>query len=158
MLFRRVFAGFLLVLPVISGQTVRSFDRVVLLEEKGETSAGVHLGDLNGDGQLDIVLAKGRHWPLHDRVLLNDGKGGFTASNLGVTPDRTYSAALADLDLDGDLDIVVSNDAPDRKHAVDEVPADAVAETPDAPEEKTVIAVEPAAAIAVEAGPAPQGE
>jgi hypothetical protein len=115
MWFRRLFAAFLLVLPLVSGQTLRSFDRVVLLEEKGETSAGVHLGDLNGDGQLDIVLAKGRHWPLHDRVLLNDGKGGFTASNLGVTPDRTYSAALADLDLDGDLDIVVSNDAPDRK-------------------------------------------
>jgi len=51
-----------------------------------------------------------------------------------------------------------SHDAPDRKHAVDEVPADAVAETPDAPEEKTVIAVEPAAAVAVEAGPTPQGE
>jgi translation initiation factor IF-3 len=56
-----------------------------------------------------------------------------------------------------------SHDAPDRKHAVDEVPADAVAETPDAPEEKTVIAVEPAPAqpapaVAVETGPAPQGE
>jgi translation initiation factor IF-3 len=51
-----------------------------------------------------------------------------------------------------------SHDAPDRKHAVDEVPADAVAEPADAPEEKTVIAVEPAAAVAVEAGPAPQGE
>jgi translation initiation factor IF-3 len=56
-----------------------------------------------------------------------------------------------------------SHDAPDRKHAVDEVPADAVAEPPDAPEEKTVIAVEPAPAepapaVAVETGPAPQGE
>ena len=29
-----------------------------------------------------------------------------------------------------------SHDAPDRKHAVDEVPADAVAETPDAPERR----------------------
>jgi hypothetical protein len=93
----------------------RSFDRVLLLEEKGETSAGVNIGDLNGDGRLDIVLGKGRHWPLFNRVLLNDGKGGFTASNLGTAPDRTYSAALADLDRDGDLDIVVSNDAPDRK-------------------------------------------
>ncbi len=85
------------------------------MEDKGETSAGVSLGDLNGDGLLDIVLAKGRHWPLHNRVLLNDGKGGFTASNLAETPDRTYSAALADLDGDGDLDIIVSNDQPDRK-------------------------------------------
>ena len=103
-----------LAVPQIKSQT-RSFSRVVLLEEKGETSASVSLGDLNGDGLTDIVLAKGRHWPLHDRVLINDGKGGFTASNLSDEPDRTYSAALADIDLDGDLDIVVSNDSPDPK-------------------------------------------
>jgi hypothetical protein len=99
--------------PVVWAQI--NYDRVRLLEEKGETSAGVSIGDLNGDGRLDLVLAKGRHWPLHDRVLLNDGKGGYDASNLGSMPDRTYSAALADVDLDGDLDIVSSNDAPDRK-------------------------------------------
>jgi len=101
--------------PPASKDVFRSFDRVLLLEEKGETSAGVNVGDLNGDGLLDIVLGKGRHWPLYNRVLLNDGKGAFTARNLGTAPDRTYSAALADLDRDGDLDIVVSNDAPDRK-------------------------------------------
>jgi hypothetical protein len=93
----------------------RSFQRVLLLEDKGATSASVSVGDLNGDGLLDIVLAKGRHWPLDSRVLLNDGKGGFSASNLGTAPARTYSAALADVDGDGHLDVVVSNDAPDRK-------------------------------------------
>ncbi len=93
----------------------RSFQRVQLLEDKGETSASVSVGDLNGDGLLDIVLAKGRHWPLHSRVLMNDGRGGFSASNLGKAPARTYSAALADVDGDGHLDVVVSNDAPDRK-------------------------------------------
>ena len=101
--------------PPSASKVFRSFDRVLLLEEKGETSAGVNVGDLNGDGLLDIVLGKGPHWPLFNRVLLNDGKGGFIASNLGTAPDRTYSAALADVDGDGHLDIVVSNDAPDRK-------------------------------------------
>ncbi len=94
---------------------LRSFDRIHLLEENGETSAGVSVGDLNGDGRPDIVLGKGRHWPLFNRVLLNDGNGGFTASNLGSAPERTYSAALADVNGDGHLDIVVSNDSPDRK-------------------------------------------
>ena len=103
-----------LMLPQKAGDS-RVFDRVLLLEEMGETSASVSLGDIDGDGDLDIVLAKGRHWPLHDLILRNDGKGHFTRETFSEKPDRTYSAALADIDGDGDLDIVVSNDRPDRK-------------------------------------------
>lgn len=85
------------------------------LEESAETSANAGIGDLDGDGDLDIVLAKGRHWPLPNTILLNDGSGKLEAQNLGTTPDRSYAAALGDLDGDGDLDIVVSNDNPDTK-------------------------------------------
>jgi len=95
-----------------------SFDRTVVLEQTAETSANVSIGDLNGDGHPDIVLAKGRHWPLVDRVLLNDGHGVFPAAlahDVSKTSDRTYSGTLADLDKDGDFDIVISNDAPDPK-------------------------------------------
>ena len=92
------------------------FDRVVRLEETGATSANVSLGDVNGDRHLDVVLVKGRHWPLPDRVLLGDGKGGFApAYDLGSASDRSYSGLLVDLDRDGDLDVVVSNDLPDPK-------------------------------------------
>jgi hypothetical protein len=97
------------------GDTLRSFDRVLLLESTSETSANVSIGDVDGNGTLDVVLAKGRHWPLNNLILRNDGHGQFTAENLADAPDRTYSAALADLDGDRDLDIVVSNDRPDRK-------------------------------------------
>ena len=76
-----------------------SFNRVLLLEQTSETSANVSIGDLNSDGFPDLLLAKGRHWPLIDRVLLNDGHGKFTtAHNLGEVADRSYSVTLADMD------------------------------------------------------------
>ena len=93
-----------------------SYDRQLLLETTSETSANVSFGDVDGDSNLDIVLAKGRHWPLGNRVLLGDGRGGIRASyDLGDLADRSYSARLVDLDGDGSLDVVVSNDQPDPK-------------------------------------------
>lgn len=92
------------------------FDRVLALETTAETSANVSIGDVNGDGNPDLVLAKGRHWPLVDRVLLGDGRGHIPlAYDVGGAADRTYSGLLVDLDRDGDLDLVISNDTPDPK-------------------------------------------
>ena len=110
----------LLAIASVAAQTgppaLPHFDRVVLLEPTSETSANIHIGDVNGDGNLDVVLAKGRHWPLVDRVLLGDGRGGFpSAYDLGPASDRTYSGNLVDLDGDRDLDVVISNDTPDPK-------------------------------------------
>ena len=93
---------------------ILNYDATVLLETTSQTSANVSIGDVNDDGHQDIVLAKGRHWPLMNRVLIGDGKGGFSsASNLGDEADRSYFGQLYDMDGDGDLDVVVSNDEPD---------------------------------------------
>jgi uncharacterized repeat protein (TIGR01451 family) len=58
------------------------------------------LGDLNGDGHLDILANDGG-----TRVWLNDGTGVFTDSghSLGLPVDQ---AVLGDLDGDGDLDVM----------------------------------------------------
>jgi len=104
----------LLILPT-QPAAVRQYSRAVALETTSETSANVSMDDLDGDGDLDIVLAKGRHWPLVNRVLLNNGAGTFVASDLAPDADRSYSTVLADLDGNGSLDLVVSNDRPDGK-------------------------------------------
>lgn len=94
----------------------RRFDRALVLENSAATSANVSIGDVNADGHPDLVLVKGRHWPLADLVLLGDGGGSFApAYPVGDKPDRSYSGVLIDMDADGDLDMVVSNDDPDPK-------------------------------------------
>jgi hypothetical protein len=94
----------------------RRFDRQMALEDSAATSANVSVGDVNRDGHQDVVLVKGRHWPLADLVLLGNGDGTFNLPYpVGATPDRSYSGVLIDMDRDGDLDIVVSNDEPDPK-------------------------------------------
>jgi hypothetical protein len=60
-------------LPIIAAAGIRSFESVPL-ESVSETTVNASIGDLNGDGILDIVLAKGRHWPLKDVVLFGDVK------------------------------------------------------------------------------------
>jgi len=66
------------------GQDRVVFDRIVLLENEAVDSASVSVGGLNGDGLPDLIFARGRHRPFHDRVLLNDGKGGIRGIESGA--------------------------------------------------------------------------
>jgi len=101
---------------VSQGVSGQHFDRSLMLDERADTSANISFGDLDGDGHLDIMLAKGRHWPIVDKVLIGDGKGGILRRyDLGKVADRSFSGGLADFNGDGFLDVEISNDAPDPK-------------------------------------------
>ena len=89
----------------------RTFRPLRPLGAGSELTASVDLGDVNGDGALDVVVANGRHWPGQNRIYLNGGRAAFTlARRLGDEEAATYAAPLADFDGDGDLDIAVGND------------------------------------------------
>jgi hypothetical protein len=65
-------------------------------------TAGVALGDMDGDGDLDVVAAG---WDEVGRVWANDGTGTLTSlCELATTTLHVHGAGLADIDGDGDLD------------------------------------------------------
>lgn len=68
---------------------------------------GLAAGDINGDGNLDVLI--GSYAPGDAvRIALGNGSGGFTMSlnSFALTPSPKF-LALGDLDNDNDLDLVV---------------------------------------------------
>jgi hypothetical protein len=68
------------------------------------------LGDLDGDGDLDIVLAIEDSLALNTpRIWFNQGDGQFVPSSQVLGAFASRSVALGDIDSDGDLDILMAN-------------------------------------------------
>ena len=89
----------------------RGFQASGSLGLRADRTASVQLGDLDGDGDLDAVVANGRHWPESNEVFFNDGRGRFLqALELCDERDTSYAVPLGDFDADGDLDVAVGND------------------------------------------------
>ncbi len=67
----------------------------------------VRLGDVNGDGRLDIITANAGNNDIS--VLLNNGNGTFGAPTTFDTDTHPTSIAVGDMNGDGKLDIVTAN-------------------------------------------------
>jgi hypothetical protein len=90
---------------VQQGQAFRHLDRIPV----GESPGSVALGDLNGDGRLDIVVANERGG--HLTVLLGDGAGQFARApgSPVAAGNLPNDIALGHFNADSALDIAVAN-------------------------------------------------
>lgn len=65
-------------------------------------------GDVDVDGELDLIVGNTRSPGEQNLLYLNNGAGVFTDATASRLPvDTTISRALALADFDGDLDVVV---------------------------------------------------
>jgi hypothetical protein len=74
------------------------------------------IGDLDGDGDLDVFAAVGKPTmgstrSLDDLILLNDGTGRLAVFNQQLSNSDSTSVALGDVNGDGHLDVLVGTNS-----------------------------------------------
>lgn len=86
-----------------------------IFEDSGQAlgsggSIGLALGDVDGDGDVDAFVANGFNTSNQsNRVWFNDGAGSFIDSGQDLGGGTSRKIDMADLDGDGDLDVMVAN-------------------------------------------------
>ena len=105
-------------LLINDGSGVFTDQSALRLPPGAANSTKVDFGDIDGDGDLDAIVAN----VLGEDLLVNVGNGFFVNGNARIPPpivipplnrfDISADARFADVDGDGDLDILISNENP----------------------------------------------
>jgi len=92
-------------------------DAASQLPQSDDETNAVALGDLDGDGDLDVFVGNDGRNALH----LNDGAGSFVDLSCQIPGylDDTLALALGDVDGDGDLDVLLGNQVCNRLYLND---------------------------------------
>ena len=111
------FSGFQNLLWINNGGGIFSDETNPRLPLATNSSFHAAFGDLDSDGDLDLVIGNVGSSGIgqQNKLLINNGSGVFTDETtirLPTLPDITLALALGDLDGNFDLDIVVANSTP----------------------------------------------
>lgn len=82
-------------------------------------SRGADVADLDGDGDLDAVVAYGYFGP--STVWLNDGTGNLVSTGQGIGSADVQNVTLADFDGDGDIDAFLAACGPSTQGRASQV-------------------------------------
>ncbi len=97
-----------------SNQGVHFYNGVSSSKINNYCAEGLAIGDLNNDGKLDIVCSKGYfRGPGNVVFQLRQGSNWSGLYNITTTPGYYHSVAVADMDNDGKLDVVITDDQND---------------------------------------------